>query len=55
METINLRSGNYLFKIGDPDDSIFVVQDGLLEVFITDAVRICHIIDSNLLLLFSVC
>lgn len=38
METITLRSGHFLFKIGDPDDSIYVVQNGLLDVYITDPV-----------------
>lgn len=44
METITLRSGDFLFKIGDPDDSIFVVQDGRLEVFITDADGTEHLV-----------
>ncbi|GFN73554.1 LOW QUALITY PROTEIN: neuropathy target esterase sws [Plakobranchus ocellatus] len=44
METITLRSGSYLFKIGDPDDSIYVVQDGLLEVFITDSDGTEHLV-----------
>ncbi|CAG5133141.1 unnamed protein product, partial [Candidula unifasciata] len=37
METITLRAGSFLFKAGDPDDSIYVVQQGLLEVYINDS------------------
>ncbi|CAL1533982.1 unnamed protein product [Lymnaea stagnalis] len=44
METITLRAGHFLFKVGDPDDSIYVVQDGLLEVYITDADGTEHLI-----------
>lgn len=34
METIRLAAGQWLFRPGDPDDSIFVVQDGSMEIFI---------------------
>lgn len=34
METIRLAAGQWLFRPGDPDDSIFVVQDGAMEIFI---------------------
>ncbi|XP_035824813.1 patatin-like phospholipase domain-containing protein 7 [Aplysia californica] len=44
METIMLRAGNFLFRIGDPDDSIYVVQHGLLDVFITDADGTEHLV-----------
>ncbi|XP_059170135.1 patatin-like phospholipase domain-containing protein 7 isoform X2 [Physella acuta] len=44
METITLRAGHFLFKIGDPDDSIYVVQNGLLEVYITDVDGTEHLI-----------
>lgn len=40
METINLKAGQFLFKVGDPDDSIFVVQQGMLEFYILDSVRL---------------
>ncbi|KAF0298701.1 Neuropathy target esterase sws [Amphibalanus amphitrite] len=36
-ETIRLRPGQFLFKIGDSDENVFVVQSGLLDVFITEA------------------
>ncbi|XP_037079281.1 neuropathy target esterase sws-like [Pollicipes pollicipes] len=35
-ETIKLRAGQFLFKIGDNDENVFVVQSGLLDVFITE-------------------
>jgi len=34
METVRLAAGQWLFRPGDPDDSIFVVQDGSMEIFI---------------------
>lgn len=34
METLRLAEGQWLFRPGDPDDSIFVVQEGLMEIFI---------------------
>ncbi|XP_046368567.2 patatin-like phospholipase domain-containing protein 7 isoform X1 [Haliotis rufescens] len=36
MEPLNIKTGNYLFKIGDQDDSIYVVQSGQIEVFVTE-------------------
>lgn len=36
METKNLSQGSYLFKPGDQDDSIYVVQSGKLKVTIRD-------------------
>ncbi|BFZ05565.1 hypothetical protein BsWGS_08604 [Bradybaena similaris] len=44
METITMRAGHFLFKIGDPDDSIYVVQSGLLDVFITDTDGTEHLV-----------
>ncbi|KAJ8680462.1 hypothetical protein QAD02_016249 [Eretmocerus hayati] len=34
-EIINLPSGAPLFKIGDPDENVFIVQQGLVNVYIT--------------------
>ena len=39
METKTVYANNYLFKIGDPDDSIYVVETGRVHVFITDEVK----------------
>lgn len=39
IETITLQEGEYLFKPGDPDDSVYVVLEGGLSVIIT--VRFC--------------
>ena len=38
MESKFVPAGTYLFKIGDPDDSIYVVQSGKLSVYITEPV-----------------
>ena len=38
METKNLTAGSYLFKPGDQDDSIYVVQSGKLKVTIKETV-----------------
>lgn len=38
METRNLSAGSYLFKPGDQDDSIYVVQSGKLKVTIKETV-----------------
>ena len=38
MESRFLPAGSYLFKVGDPDDSIYVVQSGKIKVFISDKV-----------------
>lgn len=35
-EIINLKAGDYLIKIGDPDDSVFIVQSGLVNVFLNN-------------------
>ena len=40
METRIVPAGTYLFKVGDLDDSIYVVQEGVISVFITDQVNI---------------
>lgn len=34
-EIINLSAGSFLFKIGDPDENVYVVQNGKINVFIT--------------------
>lgn len=44
METKTVYANNYLFKIGDPDDSIYVVQSGRVHVYITDEVSFYFII-----------
>lgn len=38
METKTVYANNYVFKIGDPDDSIYVVESGRVHVYITDEV-----------------
>nr|CAH7756564.1 unnamed protein product [Callosobruchus chinensis] len=34
-EIINVHAGAYLFRIGDPDENVYIVQSGKLNVFIT--------------------
>ncbi|XP_076654539.1 patatin like phospholipase domain containing sws isoform X1 [Halictus rubicundus] len=34
-EIMNLPAGSSLFKIGDPDENLFIVQQGLVNVYIT--------------------
>ncbi|KAJ8931428.1 hypothetical protein NQ314_015667 [Rhamnusium bicolor] len=34
-EIINVNAGAYLFRIGDPDENVYIVQSGRLNVFIT--------------------
>ncbi|XP_039289237.1 neuropathy target esterase sws isoform X2 [Nilaparvata lugens] len=34
-DILNLPAGSYLFKIGDPDENVYVVQNGKVNVFIT--------------------
>ncbi|CAH1271623.1 PNPLA7 [Branchiostoma lanceolatum] len=36
METMSINEGDLLFKVGQPDDSIFVVVQGKLTVYITE-------------------
>lgn len=36
-EIINLKTNDLLFKIGDVDDSVFIVQSGMLNVMINNA------------------
>ena len=38
METKTVYANNYLFKIGELDDSIYVVESGRVNVYITDEV-----------------
>ena len=40
METRVVHLGHYLFKIGDPDDSIYVVQTGEITVSIREPVSV---------------
>lgn len=35
-EIINLQAGEFLIKIGDADDSIFIVQSGMINVFLNN-------------------
>jgi len=42
MESLVIPANAYLFKTGDPDDSIYVVQAGKVHVFITEPVR-CYL------------
>lgn len=36
LEFLTAPKGKLLFSIGDPDDSIYIVQDGKLQVFLTE-------------------
>lgn len=36
MESRFIPAGTHLFKIGDPDDSIYVIQSGTVNVYITE-------------------
>ena len=38
MESTQVLQGQLLFSVGEPDDSIYVVQSGKLNVFVTDYV-----------------
>ncbi|XP_044730911.1 neuropathy target esterase sws isoform X1 [Chrysoperla carnea] len=42
-EILNLPAGSYLFKIGDADENVYVIQNGKVNVFITgpDGSSIC--------------
>ncbi|KAI1290330.1 Neuropathy target esterase sws [Halotydeus destructor] len=37
IEFVNVPKGKLLFSIGDPDDSIYIVQLGKLQVFLTES------------------
>ena len=41
METVKVKAAQYLFKVGDDDNCIYVVQSGIVEVYITDKVSWC--------------
>ncbi|CAH1720442.1 unnamed protein product [Aphis gossypii] len=34
-EILNVHAGSHLFKVGDPDENVFIVQSGLISVNIT--------------------
>lgn len=36
IQVVTLQEEEYLFKIGDPDDSIYVLQSGRVKVFLTE-------------------
>jgi CRP-like cAMP-binding protein len=44
METRTVYANNYLFKIGEQDDSIYVVESGRVNVYITDEKGRKHLI-----------
>ncbi|CAG0883270.1 unnamed protein product [Darwinula stevensoni] len=37
LETLNLTAGDFLFRVGDADENVYVVQEGLLDVYLTNA------------------
>lgn len=37
IQVVTIQDEEYLFKIGDPDDSIYVLQNGRVKVFLTEA------------------
>lgn len=39
MVFVQFQQGEYVFRPGQPDSSIYVVQDGKLELCLTGAVR----------------
>lgn len=41
MESKHVPAGSYLFRIGDEDNCIYVVQSGKINVYITEGV--CHL------------
>ena len=53
METRVVHLGHYLFKIGDPDDSIYVVQTGEITVSIREPVSVFIIFKNELILCLS--
>lgn len=42
VETIQLKAGDYLFRTGDMDDSIFVVAKGEIEACTSWTMWICY-------------
>ncbi|KAH8244949.1 hypothetical protein KR032_003082 [Drosophila birchii] len=36
-QLLQLMAGDYLFKITDPDDSVYIVQSGMINVYISNA------------------
>ena len=56
METKTIYANNFLFKIGDPDDSIYVVESGRIHVYITDEVKnkFHHFLSSTYAIFFSI-
>ncbi|XKL67411.1 hypothetical protein PGB90_002902 [Kerria lacca] len=36
IEIMNISAGSYLFKIGDPDENVFIIQCGKINVFVTN-------------------
>ena len=38
MESRFIPAGSYLFRVGDPDDSIYVIQSGKVKVTILEGV-----------------
>lgn len=50
MVFVQLLEGEHVFQPGEPDTSIYVVQDGRLEVCIQDTVRVPgHVFVSGLM------
>ena len=47
METRAVHIGHYLFKVGDPDDSIYVVQTGEITVSIREPASIMYYVISD--------
>jgi len=47
MNIFRIERGNYLFKPGDPNSTIYLVTDGLLEISLTINDKHLHLLKKN--------
>lgn len=55
ISTKELEAGSYLYREGDPEDKIYVVKSGRIDLQVTDKVSVTVPLFSNLIIVTYYC